>query len=346
MRKLGLPRSWYAMEADYRSADEEAAAASEQPLAHAHRRAIGAAEDQYSPCPTCGFSRKLTHFRKNAVRCIWCLESGSEQARRERLSAITRVLTAMESGSADRCSLEIVKAMSIEGFGSVRRMISAFGAMMRDRRTTWYQRFRACLALINGASVAELRMVQHNEMRAREWNPDAVIDKLHAGGHLIPKIRKMIRLRILTLDDLDPPPSGVSVYTTQQTDVSRKIKEERLQRGWSQTYLGNKTNGLLQSTIGRFETGESQPRAETLQRIADAFGIPITDLDPRVNDHLTDRELRILEAVGEEPMWSSAIAAETGDAHSGQFKHCIGRLVSRGDLVHHPPRGGYSRVKR
>jgi transcriptional regulator with XRE-family HTH domain len=54
--------------------------------------------------------------------------------------------------------------------------------------------------------------------------------------------------------------------------VGEKIKELRLERGWSQTRLGYES-GLSPTTISRLETGKNPPEDRTLRDLARAFDV-------------------------------------------------------------------------
>lgn len=57
--------------------------------------------------------------------------------------------------------------------------------------------------------------------------------------------------------------------------VGVNIKRVRRELGITQTELGEKL-GISQSAIGQLESPNSNPKAETLQKIADALGVPVT----------------------------------------------------------------------
>lgn len=61
--------------------------------------------------------------------------------------------------------------------------------------------------------------------------------------------------------------------------ASGRIKELRKQHGLTQAELAAKAD-IPQSYISRLENGEHSPTAKTIQRIADALGVPATDIDP------------------------------------------------------------------
>jgi DNA-binding XRE family transcriptional regulator len=61
--------------------------------------------------------------------------------------------------------------------------------------------------------------------------------------------------------------------------VGAKIKEKRKVAGLSQQELERKS-GLPQSHISRLENGQHSPSFATLEKIAQALGIPVTELEP------------------------------------------------------------------
>lgn len=61
--------------------------------------------------------------------------------------------------------------------------------------------------------------------------------------------------------------------------VSAKIRELREAAGMTQVDLATKS-GLPQSHISRLESRKHSPSRITLERIAKALGVPLTDLDP------------------------------------------------------------------
>jgi uncharacterized Tic20 family protein len=60
-------------------------------------------------------------------------------------------------------------------------------------------------------------------------------------------------------------------------DLSKKIKELRTKKGFSQEELANET-GLSLRTIQRIEGGETEPRGDTLKRLAHALDVTPNDL--------------------------------------------------------------------
>ncbi len=59
--------------------------------------------------------------------------------------------------------------------------------------------------------------------------------------------------------------------------LGERIKTARKKRGWTQIELGRKS-GLDQAVISRMERGVHYPRMETLERTAETFSIPVSEL--------------------------------------------------------------------
>lgn len=59
--------------------------------------------------------------------------------------------------------------------------------------------------------------------------------------------------------------------------VTHRIKELREARGWSQEYLGSKIN-RTKHAVSRLEKGDSSLDLQIAQQIADAFGVPLTEV--------------------------------------------------------------------
>jgi len=62
-------------------------------------------------------------------------------------------------------------------------------------------------------------------------------------------------------------------------EIGNKIRALRDDRGWSQELLAG-LSGLSSESIRRFERGLKSPRAESLMRLAAAFGVRVDDLMP------------------------------------------------------------------
>lgn len=81
-----------------------------------------------------------------------------------------------------------------------------------------------------------------------------------------------------TLQSIDPtaPDVGPTAWCDQ---VRSRIHGLRKQRGWSQVELANQA-GLTQSHVSRLESGMHSPSSLTVEKIAKAFGVPPSELDP------------------------------------------------------------------
>ena len=61
--------------------------------------------------------------------------------------------------------------------------------------------------------------------------------------------------------------------------VGKRIKEVRLQKGFSQADLVGRMEGNIDATnISRIEAGRTNPTVFTLFRIAEALGVPLNEL--------------------------------------------------------------------
>jgi transcriptional regulator with XRE-family HTH domain len=72
-------------------------------------------------------------------------------------------------------------------------------------------------------------------------------------------------------------------------DVGREIRRLREARGWSQAKLAGDT-GMGVSGISQIETGARNPSAVTLSKIAEALGVEVGDLFPKVQSPLPFEE--------------------------------------------------------
>lgn len=62
-----------------------------------------------------------------------------------------------------------------------------------------------------------------------------------------------------------------------QRRVGKRIRELRLERGWSQEFLAAEA-GLNMNYLGGIERGERNPSLKNLARIADALSVTVPDL--------------------------------------------------------------------
>ena len=60
-------------------------------------------------------------------------------------------------------------------------------------------------------------------------------------------------------------------------NISRRLREERQLRGWSQRDLARES-GVNTDTISGIETGQHEPRPSTLRKLAEGLGIEVRDL--------------------------------------------------------------------
>ena len=73
-----------------------------------------------------------------------------------------------------------------------------------------------------------------------------------------------------------------------------KIKEIRLQKQLTKKQLGDKC-GMYESQIRKYETGKANPKIETLQKIADALGVPVTELLNYNYDTIDGEKVRVYD---------------------------------------------------
>lgn len=59
--------------------------------------------------------------------------------------------------------------------------------------------------------------------------------------------------------------------------IATKLKEARQKKGLTQKQLGDKC-GMYESQIRRYELGSLNPKIETLQKIADALDVPVSEV--------------------------------------------------------------------
>ncbi len=61
--------------------------------------------------------------------------------------------------------------------------------------------------------------------------------------------------------------------------IADRVKGYRVERKWTQDDLAEKS-GLPQSHISRIESAKHSPSRKTVERLAEAFGVPVGELDP------------------------------------------------------------------
>lgn len=83
-------------------------------------------------------------------------------------------------------------------------------------------------------------------------------------------------VREMTLAKESNMPHGLSKWAKH---VGSKIRELREKAGLNQTQLAEKA-GLSQSHVSRLENAEHSPANFTLQKIAQALGVSVSDIDP------------------------------------------------------------------
>lgn len=90
----------------------------------------------------------------------------------------------------------------------------------------------------------------------------------------------------------------------RDVEIGRRIRALRLERGLSQTELGNLL-GITFQQIQKYEKGANRVAAGRLQRIAEALDVPITffysgstDRKARVDEDSIDVGLSFLETAG------------------------------------------------
>lgn len=60
-------------------------------------------------------------------------------------------------------------------------------------------------------------------------------------------------------------------------DISKNIKRIRIKKGLTQLHAA-KMCGMLEPQYRRYENGKSNPRASTVERIASALNVPVSEL--------------------------------------------------------------------
>lgn len=74
--------------------------------------------------------------------------------------------------------------------------------------------------------------------------------------------------------------------------IGEKIKQYRLENGWTQQELGSKI-GISKNAIGNYEKGIRSPKKDTMFDLANAFGISIDDLFPPIQKDSSSNTLQI-----------------------------------------------------
>ncbi len=60
--------------------------------------------------------------------------------------------------------------------------------------------------------------------------------------------------------------------------LGKLVKEGRTAKGWTQTQLANKVEGLTAAEVGKIERGEKEPAQAVVKEIAKALGVTQTSL--------------------------------------------------------------------
>jgi len=60
-------------------------------------------------------------------------------------------------------------------------------------------------------------------------------------------------------------------------DIAKRIKQYRKRSGLTQVALGKKV-GVSSTTIARLERGDNPPSRTTVENLAKAFGVTVTDI--------------------------------------------------------------------
>jgi transcriptional regulator with XRE-family HTH domain len=102
-------------------------------------------------------------------------------------------------------------------------------------------------------------------------DPQAFIDSIRAAVCAISAEREI------------PVPACLADFSGSGGDHAEKIRSEREQRGWTQEELAEKS-GLSTRTLQRLEKG-APPSAETLRRLAETFGISISEMETTPQRH-------------------------------------------------------------
>jgi transcriptional regulator with XRE-family HTH domain len=98
-------------------------------------------------------------------------------------------------------------------------------------------------------------------------------------------------------------PSGTrtGVERLELQDFARKLQELRIAKGWNQSDLARAIWGTTTDSRGRtvaksrdriseYEKGISVPEPDNMQKVADALGVTVEELAPRIVANAIDRE--------------------------------------------------------
>ena len=82
--------------------------------------------------------------------------------------------------------------------------------------------------------------------------------------------------------------------------VGERIKKLRIEKKWTQKQLGEKCE-IHEVQIRGYENGTRNPKKETLEKIADAFGVPLTQImDFKQNLNIPDVDSAMYDFSNEE----------------------------------------------
>ena len=86
--------------------------------------------------------------------------------------------------------------------------------------------------------------------------------------------------------------------------IGEKIKQYRLENGWTQQELGSKI-GISKNAIGNYEKGIRSPKKDTMFDLANAFGISIDDLFPQIRKDSSTKIYTIQEIYNELKLYNN-----------------------------------------
>lgn len=81
--------------------------------------------------------------------------------------------------------------------------------------------------------------------------------------------------------------------------IGNRVRELRVEKGWTQEELGRRAGGIAQTTIGNIERGSHETGVTRLSAIADALGVIPGDLISPPNDDGRRLTEQILSLVAE-----------------------------------------------
>ena len=97
---------------------------------------------------------------------------------------------------------------------------------------------------------------------------------------------------------------------TQPMSFGALLRHLRVQRGWTQEYVANKA-GITVNAVSKLEREITQlPNADTVERLAQVFGMPPEELDPR---WLGDRVVVEAQSLAQRQAISLVLGADADD---------------------------------